>query len=522
MKRIITRLQKGAATTAIVPTILPPRSPDQQLGELFAAVQLGGIHTDGKTFVDAIPKQPWRKLVKAYEKAHRQPDFDLSAFVREHFVIPSNLDNYHVSEVVAPEVHISNLWDILTRRTFQNKGSLLALPHSYIVPGGRFEEQFYWDSYFIMLGLAASKRYDAIDSIIKNITYMIRRFGMIPTANRTYFLTRSHPPLFAHMVGLVAERKGRRTFALYLPYLLREYQFWMNGSIRLSSRYPAHRRVVRVENALLNRYYDARDAPRPESYSEDVETAQRATGRDSRDVYRDLRAAAESGWDFSSRWLRDPDKFESVHTTEIIPVDLNCLLADLEQAIATGYTSLRQPALSLYYKRRAAKRSEAIRQYCWNTKTGIFHDYDFVHKELTKAVTLATVFPLFSGIATQPQSDHIAKGIKKYFLKSGGLVTTTLTTGEQWDAPNGWAPLHYVAVQGLRRYGHTELADEIRNRWMDTNLALFDRSGKFVEKYDMVHPHNEGGGGEYTLQDGFGWTNGVLMSFLHEAGKGHD
>jgi len=510
--RTITKKAEGFSTS-----LLPPKaSPDKQLGELFREVQMQRIHNDGKTFVDAVPNQAGRKIVKAYKKARENPDFNLKKFVRENFNDVTEAAGYHADPGNTPYAHIENLWPVLTRQAPSNTGSLLALPRPYVVPGGRFQEQFYWDSYFIMLGLNESKRFDLIDAMMKNYTYLIRKIGYIPTANRTYLLSRSQPPFFSHMVELVARRQGKRAYIYYLPYLLKEYQFWMSGSLRLSNRYPAHRRTVRMPNGtVLNRYFDDRDTPRPESYLEDVETAHAVGGHDRR-VYRDLRAAAESGWDFSCRWLRDPKDLTTIHTTDIVPVDLNCLLYDLEMTIARTYSLIKQPLFGAMFKRKAGKRLEALRKYCWNEDTGLFHDYDFVAGKQTDCESLASAFPLYSGVADLDQAERIAERLKKSFLKTGGLVSTLETTGQQWDAPNGWAPLQWIAIKGLERYGFADLAETIRERWIASNVHVYHSRGKMVEKYDVVHPESAGGGGEYPLQDGFGWTNGVLLALLRE------
>jgi alpha,alpha-trehalase len=163
--------------------------------------------------------------------------------------------------------HIAALWRHLERRNRRDRGSLIALPYAYIVPGGRFNEQFYWDSYFIMLGLAAENRWDMIEGMVKNYTYLMRKFGFIPTANRTYLLSRSQPPFFSHMVRLLVRHKGKLVLVEYLPYLLTEYRFWMKGRTKLAKQeHRAFARVVQMKNGeLLNRYYDNKMTPRPES-----------------------------------------------------------------------------------------------------------------------------------------------------------------------------------------------------------------------------------------------------------------
>jgi alpha,alpha-trehalase len=512
LKAQITNLGPGLAR--------PKPSPDELLGELFADVQLRRVHADGMTFVDQVPASRLRKILRAYERQRENPNFNLHEFVATYFrdYLSQQRVDYHSNPENSIEQHVEELWNVLTRTAYKNTGSFIALPYPFIVPGGRFGAQFYWDTYFTMLGLAESNRWDLIEGMIKNYALMIRKIGYIPTANRTYFLSRSQPPFFSHMVRLLADKQGKLTLVRYLPYLLAEYRFWMKGTKDLGANQPASRRVVATPSGVvLNRYYDNKRTPRPESYKEDVETAREAYDRVASQVYLDLRAGAESGWDFSSRWLKDPSKMHTIHTTDIVPIDLNCLLVDLEQTIAEAYHSLRQYGLSAKFGTRAQERIAAINRHCWSRDDGFYYDYDFMTGDMTHRKTLAAVFPLFSRIATKEQAAAVVQIISEQFLKDGGLITTLTTTGQQWDSPNGWAPLHWIVIQGLRNYGYHELASEIKKRWIKTNLSIYQSQGKLVEKYNVLDLKSAaGGGGEYPLQDGFGWTNGVLLKLLKE------
>jgi alpha,alpha-trehalase len=292
----------------------------------------------------------------------------------------------------------------------------------------------------------------------------------------------------------------------------------MKGRSKLAKlEHKAFARVAEMPNgALLNRYYDNKSTPRPESLHEDTETASGAASRHADRLFLHLRAGAESGWDFSSRWFTDPKDIRTIHTADIIPVDLNCLLYELEQMIAEAYHILKQPLLARRFSVAAERRSKAIATYCWDEKNQFFGDFNFHHGQLTGNLTLAGVFPLYAKIATAPQAEAVAKKLEKDFLKQGGLLTSLVDNGQQWDAPNGWAPLHWVAIQGLRNYGYHALATEIKQRWIKTNLKVFSEKRKLVEKYNVVDTYHLGGGGEYPLQDGFGWTNGVLATLLNE------
>jgi alpha,alpha-trehalase len=508
-----------ATTGALVRT---GKSPDEGLGELFDAVQRNRVYEDGKTFVDLVPRARMKSIQQEYLLAKDDPNFDLREFVSRHFYefAPHKAKEEFKSDphrTVSEHIHL--LWDVLERRNRLNRGSLIALPHPYIVPGGRFSEQFYWDSYFIMLGLAADHRWKMIEGMMKNYAFMIRKFGFIPTANRTYFLSRSQPPFFAQMVRLLASHKGRtRTYAEYLPYMLSEYRFWMKGRLKLSkAEHKAYARVVQMPNGMyLNRYYDNKMTPRPESLTEDIETAAEAVGRETDRLYLHLRAGAESGWDFSSRWFIDPNDIRSIHTADIIPVDLNCLLYQLETTIAESYRLLKNPLLARKFQNMADRREKAIQTYCWNDSEQFFIDYNFHHEAPTGRLSLAAVFPLYARIATKQQADAVADRLERDFLKEGGLVSTLTDNGQQWDSPNGWAPLQWIAIEGLRHYGHYSLANEIKRRWIRVNMKVFTGKHKLIEKYNVESGDGLGGGGEYPLQDGFGWTNGVLAALLAE------
>lgn len=499
--------------------MLAKASPDEALGELFAAVQQHNMYGDGMTFIDLIPNGRMKQIKKRYELLKNDPNFDLQEFVSRNFspYTYSN-DEYHSNPDHTPREHIRELWGVLERRNRLDRGSLIAIPYPYIVPGGRFTAQFYWDSYFTMLGLAADGRWGMVENMLRNCTYMIRKFGFIPNGNRTYYLSRSQPPFLSHMVKLMAGHRSRKlTLLEHLPYLLSEYRFWTKGRRTLTKldEAAALRRIVRMpDGTMMGRYFDNKKTPRPESLREDLETA--ATHDNAEKLYVDLRAAAESGWDFSSRWMRDPHDISTVHTTDIVPVDLNCLLYHLESTIAETYQLMYQPLLARKFFRLADRRKAAINKYMWDEKEQFFVDYDFRTGKRTGRVTIAGVFPLYTKVATQAQAKAVADRIEKDFLQDGGVVTTLTETEQQWDWPNGWAPMQWVTIQGLREYGFHALADKVRANWIDSCTYIYEKKAKMVEKYNVVTPHKLSGGGEYVLQDGFGWTNGVLAALLAE------
>jgi len=502
-------------TLAVATPDPPPQPPSIVYGELFEAVQLQGIFLDSKTFPDAMPKAAPDVIIDAYRAERRNAGFDLRAFVARYFEPPELPDVIYESDrnqdVCA---HIDALWPVLTRGPDAHGagGSLLPLPHRYVVPGGRFREIYYWDSYFTMLGLEASGRHDLVDAMLQNFAYLIDTYGHVPNGNRSYYLSRSQPPFFAAMVRLVAKREGQVLYAKYLPQLTREYNYWMKGQDELMPG-TAHRRVVRlVSGEVLNRYWDDRAVPRDEAYREDVETA-RASRRDAAEVYRNLRAAAESGWDFSSRWLADGRTLSTIRTVELLPVDLNSLMYDLEVALSRAYFAAGADIAARRYRAIAEERARAIRRIFWNEKQGIFTDYLWKERKLSDATTAAGVYPLYFDIATRDDSAFVASTIRMKLLRPEGIVPTPIVSGQQWDAPNGWPPLQLLAVLGLRRSGESDLAMAIALSWIRENVDGFRKTGKLVEKYDVTGS-DTARGGEYPTQDGFGWTNGVLRLLL--------
>ncbi|MBP1205026.1 alpha,alpha-trehalase [Duganella sp. 1411] len=483
-------------------------TPHEMFGPLFEAVQAARIYPDAKTFADAVAKEDPQTILARYRREQPADGAALKAFVERHFSLPA-------PATVTLRQHIASLWPVLTRPPLDPPrwSSALALPANYVVPGGRFREIYYWDSYFTMLGLKADHRGDLVDSMIVDFKSLIERYGFIPNGTRSYYLSRSQPPFFAAMTQ-IKPLGDRADDAGVLAALKTEHAFWMRGSGCLpKTGAGACERVARLaDGTLLNRYWDAKDTPRDEALGEDAATAREAR-RAAPEVYRDLRAAAESGWDFSSRWLDDPARLATIHTTTVIPVDLNSLMYQLEGEIERRCKAAGDSACAAQFRRAKAARAAAVQKYLWLAAEQRYADFDLRDNAPTKVRSAATLYPLWVGMATQAQADAVAAATKTGLLAEGGLRTTLVRTGQQWDAPNGWAPLQWIAVDGLARYGHKELAHEIARRWVGTVGRTWAETGKLLEKYD-VEERKSGGGGEYPTQDGFGWTNGVTSALL--------
>ncbi|CAO98094.1 alpha,alpha-trehalase [Erwinia tasmaniensis] len=490
-------------------------TPSERYQELFTAVQMSRIFSDSKTFADCAPKTDPEPILFRYYLKREQEDFNLLEFVLENFDLPDVHDSRYVADPNHTMAeHIDGLWPVLTRQPEKHRkfSSLLPLPKPYVVPGGRFSEVYYWDSYFSMLGFAAAGRCDLMRSMADNFAWMIDKYGHIPNGNRTYYLSRSQPPVFAMMVELF-EKNDVHEAQHYLPQLKSEYAFWMDGQETLAPN-RAHRHVVMLsDGSVLNRYWDDRDTPRDESYREDVETAGQSS-RPSSEVYRDLRAGAASGWDYTSRWLSEPGRLESIQTTSIVPVDLNALLYKLETTIARLSASRGEQATAERFQQLALRRREAVDRYLWDVQAGLYRDYNWREGEQA-TFSAAAVTPVYVGMASLDQANRTAKAVRDHLLAPGGILCSMSVTGEQWDSPNGWAPVQWMAIKGFHSYGDELLAQEIASRWLHTVNSTWQQHHKMVEKYNISgEAALLGGGGEYPLQDGFGWTNGVTRRLL--------
>ena len=521
-------------------------TPDEIYGDLFRDVQMNKIFADGKTFVDCIPKKDPKAIVSEYKKLKANPSvkFSLEKFVQDNFTIPSTPQVKDIQQEKDVTIHIKKLWSVLKREPDikTNGSSLLALPNPYIVPGGRFREIYYWDSYFTMLGLKESGEIEMIENMVKNFAFLINTYGHIPNGNRTYYLSRSQPPFFPLMVQLLAGIKGNQVYADYLPAMEKEYQYFMSGSDKVKIGEPVKYVVRMSDGTVMNRYWDESTSPRQESYREDVETAETAVKKmlavsqfknatqqkkaeDAKrvEMYQHLRSGATSGIDFSSRWFTDPKDITTIQTTNMVAVDLNSLLYEAEMIIKLAYTLLPATTPSAKaansskaadYNVKAQARKKAIDTYCWNEKMGIYSDYDFVNNKYSDAITLAGMYPLFAKIPDQQKAAREKDAVMKNLFHDGGFTTTVYSTGEQWDAPNGWAPLQWMTIIGLENYYFNDEAKDAAEKWIKLNTSVYERTGKLMEKYNVMDTHLDAGGGEYPSQDGFGWTNGVLLALM--------
>jgi alpha,alpha-trehalase len=432
---------------------------------------------------------------------------------------------------------------------------LLYLPNKYVVPGGRFNEMYGWDSYFIILGLIRDGRVDLARGMVENFFFEIENYGAVLNANRTYYLTRSQPPFLSSMVFAVydAEKQAGHDDRAWLEkayaFIEHDYGLWVSAHHLAGS-------------TGLSRYYDFGQGPPPEALKDEsdayrkvaayfvshpdqanhfVEEEQKDSAapgsgaaytvticdsarenktpdcempryiRLSSDYYKGDRAMRESGFDISFRF--GP---YGAATHHYAPVCLNSLLYKTETDMEQISHILGKTPDVINWRDRAAVRKKKINEYLWDPARGLFFDYDFTVGKRSEYQYVTTLYPLWAGVATPQQAASVATNLK-IFEQPGGLATSTFNSGVQWDYPYGWAPLELLAVEGLRRYGHTADADRISQKFLSTVMENFQRDGTIREKYNVVTRSSESQVQVGYQQNviGFGWTNGVVLELLH-------
>jgi len=414
----------------------------------------------------------------------------------------------------------------LTGAATQESG-LLYLPGPYVVPGGRFNEMYGWDSYFILLGLLQDGHVSLARSMTDNFLYEVQHYGKVLNANRTYYLTRSQPPFLSRMVLDVYRATGDTAWLRHsLPALRRYYEYWMQephltpqtGLSRYhgGSDQPAPEVVFGERDDSGKNHYDrVAEYYRTHDVQEyDVKQFyDRATGRLTPLFFVADRAMRESGFDPSARF----GPF-SVDIINYNPVALNALLYRMEMDLAAIATLLDEPREAEVWTERATRRADLIRRLMWDPQAGLFFDYDFVHQHRSRYHFLTAFYPLWAGLATPRQAAAVAANLP-LFEKAGGLQTSDNVSGNQWDAPYGWAPLQIIAIEGLRRYGFNEAAERLSLKFLRMITADFAKHLTIKEKYDVVQARSNLGAGlkfGYTSNEiGFGWTNAAFEVLYH-------
>ncbi|CAN4127160.1 unnamed protein product [Withania somnifera] len=378
--------------------------------------------------------------------------------------------------------------------------------------------------------------YETAKGIVINLISLIDRFGYVLNGARAYYSNRSQPPVLAGMIVDIYNITGDLDFVRgSLPALLKEYHFWNSGIHKVTIQ------DAQGSNHSLSRYYAMWNKPRPESSTIDSETASKLPNIcEKRELYRELASAAESGWDFSSRWMRDESDLTTTSITSILPVDLNAFLLKMELDIAFLANLIGETSTVTRFTEASQNRQKAMNSIFWNTEMGQWLDYwlgnsntaenkykwEDLHQN--KKSFASNFVPLW---IENLRSDNVTpqKVVQSLqcsgLLQPAGIAMSLSNTGQQWDFPNGWPPLQHIIIEGLSRSGLEEaraLAKDIAVRWLRTNYVTYKKTGAMHEKYDVTKCGAYGGGGEYKPQTGFGWSNGVVLALLEEFGWPED
>ncbi|MEH0156921.1 trehalase family glycosidase [Limibacter armeniacum] len=501
-----------------------PINFQESFDELFLAVYQEKIFDNPKTFVDCVPLDHPDKIMNKYHEHKSNGSFDLKAFVGENFDIPTTTQLEQQSVENRDIQQLQNQWSAINpiSSTQPYTGTYIHLPHPYVVAKGGGKDFYYWDAYSIALGLHASNEVEMLRNIVKNCAWLIDQYGYVPEGNRTYYLGRTSPPFFSQMVNeLVYAEDSWGVLEEFLPQLQAEYDFWMKGKESLTETQPTNNRTVLMPNgAILNRYYSENTQPRAEAYLHDTQLAERihsVTNKPKAEICREIQSACESGWAFSSRWLADNHTLESLETTSIVPVDLNSMILQLEKLLGEAYWVAGDKDMARYYHKLAVLRAKTINKYLWDKHADCYSDYHILQNKPTRRFTIASMFPMYIGFATNMHSSHMAHHIKSLFMKHGGVATSLLNNGQTWDAPYGWAPMQWVTIVGLRNYQFDNIADEVKKRWVLFNLRAFQLNGTLPDKFN-VEAFNTTIPSKYNHSRS-AWTNALLLKLLVEDGK---
>ena len=527
------------ATIEIVPTRSPEWEGDiEELQRLHD--QLGGPHHDCKPVTDL------------YDLGARAStdEAEVSQFQAHLTLRTEQASNFKAEHREPITWYIRRIWNKLRRPGEADSPGKIGVPHPVFVPGERFVENYYWDTLDVVRGLAYEGRWQDITNQADNFAHLIEEYGYIPNGNRKYYFGRSQPPVFSEIVEILAARYDEKTILeRYLPALQKEHDFWMRGEDTLQlgpdGQAAEDRRLLLIPDGQggsfkLNRFYSDITGLRAESICKDRETvvdAMRWRRRNKEDwivdptapegyrrltdeelsasITRDIRAACESGWDFSSRWFADKRNLASICTTQIAPVDLNCNMRKLEQMLARAYRVTGNTDQAAAFETRAAARNDAIRKLFWDDKQGFFFDYNVAKRRHTGIWSLAAVYPMDFRVATDEQARRTFDHVEQRFLKRGGLMTTLHKTDEQWDGYNGWGLLHFRATRAAYKYKLGRVERAIRSRFLAANDRGLERDGLLYEKVDVRRVGAKGDEGEYPCQVGFGMTNGSYIALRY-------
>ncbi|XP_015838405.2 trehalase [Tribolium castaneum] len=516
-------------------------------GPLLHMVQTARIFPDSKIFVDMKMQhdekttlENFHRFIKTTNKPNRK---EIKRFVNENFKHFQEFDDWtppdfrpnpdFLNRIRDPEIRdfaheVVQIWPKLSRKIKREVlesaelFSLLPVPNGFVVPGGRFREFYYWDSYWILKGLLLCQMHQTVRGILDNFAFIIQKYGFLPNGARVYYLNRSQPPLLSLMVGeYLRATNDTEWLRENIVWLDRELQFFLENKL-----------TTLVKNGVkyqLAHYVAKSDTPRPESYFEDIKSAKFLHSPEARaELWTDLKSAAESGWDFSSRWMVDHDggtktNLSHIQTRRIVPVDLNAFLCQAFGTLSGFYTTLGDHKRALFWLQKSHLWRQNLELVFYDHEDGVWYDWDRGLNQPRKGYYASNLTPLWTQCYDPNLSDHLGQKAVQYLSKTGildfdgGIPASLVNSGEQWDFPNAWPPLQSIVILGLDHTGHPQAqktAQDLAEKWIRSNLDSFKATGQISEKYDVQFSGHSGRGGEYSVQHGFGWTNGVLLELI--------
>ena len=391
---------------------------------------------------------------------------------------------------------INQSWILTRRYSPEDEGTLIGLPKPYTVPSIKncFNELYYWDTYFTNVGLIISGKLDYAKDNADNIAHLINKYGFMPNGNRTYYLNRSQPPFFSLMVRDIYDKlRDREWLSSMFSALLREYSFWQDKRstpIGLNRYYHTLGDIENFDGEQTSPEIERRLGIKPESREEAYNLSAH------------MRIVCESGWDCNSRMGNE--------SYDYAWVDLNSLMYAFEMNMAYFASEL---SLDTQNWIDAAERRRALmKKYCYNTRLSAFCDYNFKCGEVSDFISLASFYPLFCRLATKEEAEAAVALLPRVEFEYGLAASEMMefSAGLQWDYPNGWAPLHYMVINGLLAYGYSDDALRIARKYCRTVEDNFMKTGNVWEKYNVIT-------GEVSVtresaqHEMMGWSAGVYL-----------
>jgi alpha,alpha-trehalase len=486
--------------------------PEDRFGFFHREVMLMD-QVPGESLYNAIPNKDPQDIINLYRRAKNDQGFQLKDFLEEHFELGEVKEfEFDPDEYDDIDEYAVGVLEAMKRPADppQKDGSaIIALPNPYIVNELSDSYIYYWHTYFTMLGLKTLGDIETMQHMVDNYAHLIDLIGYVPYSNRTYNTSRSQPPFFTMMVELLGETTGENLVGKYLPQIEREYQYWMRMSDVVDEENVDSLKAVKIGDQILNRYRDENIWPRPDQYVNDISMASNVDWRPNWEVFRDMRSASESGWNFTARWF-DGRWRNTINNAHILPVELNSLIYHMEDVLAIGYEEEGNSSKSQQYRSAADTRKKAINTLFWDEERGIYDDYDYEKDTLREKPSMAMMYPLYFGLATQEQADSVIAFAKKEMVSKGGFTSSAIDTRQRWDYPEGWPHVQWIGVKALERYGYQEDANEIAEDWVELNERIFEDFNRFLEYYNVVSP------GDIDLRDnypiGYSATIGVYLA----------